>query len=468
MADVRHSLTVLLAATLLPGIGTLAGCGDSGSGTAPSGTGSFALRAHWQQAADTSADCSGFEGSDEIPAEVDAVRVWFQSTQATGDGTGACCVVVRRGTAAFDDRALVLSALRAGPATFNIQGYGPGPVPHDGAPEQCPTLSAGTNACDDPATLPAPVPTPLYGSDDVPVDIPVNARVDAGDICIRFLVKPTPTPSATATATATAIPSHTTTAVPTITPQPTATPTAVPTSTATAVPTATDSPTPTATPTATAVPTSTATAVPTATATDTPTPTATPTATETFTQTPTETPAATPTDTAPPDPTPTATATPADVTIRIGRAQGEAGSTTEVGVTLHTAGKHVLGTVNEVYFAADTPIRAKPDGTPDCAVNPELGKDLTSFAFRPPECSETACTGTRALVVGFEVNPGGAIPDGAELYRCVVTISAAAPPGTRPLRCAPPGSTDAYTFYTNPERQDLPAECIDGEIVVGP
>ena len=457
MADVRHTLNVLLASVLLPGLGVLAGCGGGGGGSASSGTGSFALRAHWQQAADTNGDCSGFEGSGDVPASVDAVRVWFRSTQATGAGTGACCVVVRRGSAAFDARALVLSALRSGPATFNIQGYGPGPVPNDGAPEQCPTLSGGTDACDDPASLPAPVPTPEYGSDDVPIDIPVNGRVDAGDICIRLLVQPTPTPSATAplpTATAT----HATTP----------TPTAPPTATATASRTATSEPTITPPPTATETARPTATAI--ATATDSPTPTATPTATASFTPTPTPTatPPATPTDTATPEPTPTATATPADVTLRIGRARGEPGSTTQVGVTLHTAGKSVLGTENELYFAADTPIRAKADGTPDCAANPELGKDLTSFAFRPPECSETACSGARALVVGFEVNPSGAIPDGAELYRCVVTISAAAPPGTRPLRCAPPGSTDAYTFYTNPERQDLPAECIDGEIVVGP
>jgi hypothetical protein len=156
------------------------------------------------------------------------------------------------------------------------------------------------------------------------------------------------------------------------------------------------------------------------------------------------------------------------VTIRLGEARGEPGSVTEVAVNLHTAGETVLGTVNEVYFAADTPIRAKADGTPDCTANPELGKDLTSFAFRPPECTDTGCTAARALVVGFEVNPNGAIADGAELYRCVVTISAAAAPGTRPLRCAPPESPEPYAFYTNPERQDLPAECIDGQIVVAP
>ncbi len=464
MVDVRQSLTVILAGVLLSGIGALTGCGGSG-GNSPSGsTGSFALRAHWQQADDTGTDCSGFEGSDDIPADVDAVRVWFRSAQPSGEGTGACCVVVRRGTAAFNARALVLDALRPGPATFNMQGYGPGPVPNDGAPEHCPTLSGGTSACDDPDSLPAPIPTPLYGSDDVPVDVPVNARVNAGDICIRLLLPPTPTPSATVTPppTATAAATTTPTATVTRTVPPTATPT--PTITATAAPTITPQPTATET----AVPTSTATTVPAATATDSPTPTATPSATASSTATHTATPQATPTDTATPEPTPTATATPADVTIRIGEARGKPGTTTQVAVTLLTAGKSVLGTVNEVYFAADTPIRAKADGSPDCAVNPELGKDLTSFAFRPPECTDSGCTATRALVVGFEVNPNGTIADGAELYRCVVAINAAAAPGARPLRCAPSQSPEPYAFYTNPERQDLPAECIDGQIVVEP
>ena len=96
-----------------------------------------------------------------------------------------------------------------------------------------------------------------------------------------------------------------------------------------------------------------------------------------------------------------------------------------------------------------------------------LGKDLTGFSFQPPNCVDTRCTGIVALVVGFNTNPNGPIPEGSMLYTCKVTIAAQATRGAKPLSCVSTmGNSDS--FYTDPSKNDLPADCTDGEIIVGP
>lgn len=131
-------------------------------------------------------------------------------------------------------------------------------------------------------------------------------------------------------------------------------------------------------------------------------------------------------------------------------------------VTLGTAGLPVIGTLNEIEFDPTTPIAVAPSGKPDCMVNSDLGKDVSDFTFLPSGCVPGAnCSRVRALVVGFNDNPFGSIPDGALLYSCNVQIAPSATTGSTTLVC-PPGSS----FYTDPNKNDFPADCTDGSITI--
>jgi hypothetical protein len=63
-------------------------------------------------------------------------------------------------------------------------------------------------------------------------------------------------------------------------------------------------------------------------------------------------------------------------------------------------------------------------GLPDCAVNPDIHKNATSFAFEPPSCTPgLTCTGVRAIVISFtDSNP---IEPGSVLYTCNFAIDSA-------------------------------------------
>ncbi len=122
----------------------------------------------------------------------------------------------------------------------------------------------------------------------------------------------------------------------------------------------------------------------------------------------------------------------AAVALNVGSASGNPGDTVTVSVTLTTsAGEQVAGTQNDIAFDADAPIGRKANGKPDCAVNPDIEKGGTSFAFRPAGCTEGTCTGIRALVLSTEDTT--AIPNGSDLYSCKVVIPASASGGAKPL-----------------------------------
>jgi hypothetical protein len=145
------------------------------------------------------------------------------------------------------------------------------------------------------------------------------------------------------------------------------------------------------------------------------------------------------------------------VTIQVGEATGAAGSTAPLSVSLSTGGVDVAGTQNDIAFPATAPIAAKANGRPDCAVNPDIMKGGTSFAFQPAGCTGTACTGVRALVLALDnVDP---ITDGATLYTCNVAIGASAT-GTLPLTCSNSGSS-------SPTGTALDTTCTNGSVVVG-
>jgi MYXO-CTERM domain-containing protein len=113
--------------------------------------------------------------------------------------------------------------------------------------------------------------------------------------------------------------------------------------------------------------------------------------------------------------------------ITVGNATGDPGATVSVSVTLSSGTAMVAGTQNDIAFSAPIAVAAKANGKPDCAVNPDIGKGATSFAFRPNGCTGTACTSVRALVLATDnVDP---IPDGSVMYTCNVAIAADAAGG---------------------------------------
>ncbi len=89
---------------------------------------------------------------------------------------------------------------------------------------------------------------------------------------------------------------------------------------------------------------------------------------------------------------------------------------------LLTGGYEIAGVQVDLEFAAGARIAAKANGMPDCAVNADIDKGATSFAFRPSGCSGVTCTGIRALVLATDnVVP---IPDGSVLFTCQIQVSA--------------------------------------------
>ncbi len=89
----------------------------------------------------------------------------------------------------------------------------------------------------------------------------------------------------------------------------------------------------------------------------------------------------------------------------------------------------VAGVQNDLDFSSG-PLRitAKPNGAPDCTVNPTIDKGSTTFAFRPPGCAGKTCTGVRAIV--FSTDNTDPVPDDSPLYTCNVAVAADAVEGT--------------------------------------
>lgn len=135
------------------------------------------------------------------------------------------------------------------------------------------------------------------------------------------------------------------------------------------------------------------------------------------------------------------------ISIDIGSATAQSGSTVPVAVTLRTMGAEVVGTQNLVTFAPPLRIAALPNGAPDCTVSPGIQKGATSFRFWPPECVGQECTSTRAFVLAFDNS--SPIPDGSVLYTCRVTVDADAAAGDYPLINSDLGASDSQGNFLN-------------------
>jgi len=147
----------------------------------------------------------------------------------------------------------------------------------------------------------------------------------------------------------------------------------------------------------------------------------------------------------------------ADANIIVGSDSGEAGATIQIPVSLDTS-TLVAGTENVIEYASPLSILARSNGRPDCAVNPDIEKGGTAFAFQPSGCTGAACTAVKALVLALDnVDP---ILTGVVMYTCMVGIATDAVDGEYPLTCTSPGASD-------PAGGALNAECTSGIVTVG-
>ena len=155
---------------------------------------------------------------------------------------------------------------------------------------------------------------------------------------------------------------------------------------------------------------------------------------------------------------PVATPTPVRPSIVINPLRGEPGQDVFIAAHLATAGATVAGTQNDIVFDSNnTPIAAFGDGTPDCAVNPDIDKTAASFAFQPPGCRGNACTSMRATI--FSADNVTPIADSAVLYTCTVSIAATAPTGVYPL------TIDGVVLST-PDGQPVPDAMVTSSAIV--
>jgi len=86
--------------------------------------------------------------------------------------------------------------------------------------------------------------------------------------------------------------------------------------------------------------------------------------------------------------------------------------------TLRWGGYHLL-----TFDAVNAPILANADGTPACAVNPDLGWRGT-FAFTSSRCGTHSCEGVSVAL--FPTDPDALVVPGSALYSCRVHISSTA------------------------------------------
>lgn len=144
--------------------------------------------------------------------------------------------------------------------------------------------------------------------------------------------------------------------------------------------------------------------------------------------------------------------------VEVGTVAGARGQVVELPVSLRTAGQAIAGA--EITLALDPlaiTVVARPNGRPDCAVNPAIDKAATQFSFHPQSCSGAQCTGITALVLALDnVTP---IPDQAVLFRCRVAIGPSAPAGLAAVTVTAAVSRD-------PNGGALPTTGSDGGIAV--
>jgi hypothetical protein len=149
------------------------------------------------------------------------------------------------------------------------------------------------------------------------------------------------------------------------------------------------------------------------------------------------------------------------VVLALSSATGRAGETVPISASLAAAGKSIAGTQNDITFDPKLLSMARPNGKPDCAANPAIGKEGTAFSFLPAGCKPGVggtCNTVRALVLSLSgVDP---ITSGSTLYTCKVQIAPHATAGTARLSLSRVG-------FSNPSGQPIDGGGGDGVITIG-
>ncbi len=148
----------------------------------------------------------------------------------------------------------------------------------------------------------------------------------------------------------------------------------------------------------------------------------------------------------------------AAVVIRLSDVAGDAGETVEIVATLDAGEELVAGVQNDIIVAPPLSFATRPNGRPDCTVEPSIEKTGTSFAFPPGTCGDEPCEVVRALVLALDnVDP---IPDSSVLYRCRLIVDPDAIDDVYPVAVVRAGASD-------PDGNALPADGLDGSVNVG-
>lgn len=114
-------------------------------------------------------------------------------------------------------------------------------------------------------------------------------------------------------------------------------------------------------------------------------------------------------------------------TIEVGSATGSPGWVVPLQVSL-SGSAGTVGTENQIAFVpSQYRIRAKADGSPDCAINPSINKANSAFGFLPFGCINDECDQVRAIVISTDNVQ--VLPDGV-LFTCQLQIGLTTPPNT--------------------------------------
>ena len=154
------------------------------------------------------------------------------------------------------------------------------------------------------------------------------------------------------------------------------------------------------------------------------------------------------------------------ISVDVGTAQGPAGTTVSFDVSLSgiSAPQSVIAFVNQIGFDAGTPIAARADGKPDCALKAGILKENTGFAFLPRNCVVgTNCTSVNALVISFNPNTTRTPLPNGPIYSCRFAIPAVAATG------ATFALTNVGATVTDPNNVDIDVTAMShsGRITVG-
>jgi hypothetical protein len=167
-----------------------------------------------------------------------------------------------------------------------------------------------------------------------------------------------------------------------------------------------------------------------------------------------------PADVPPAEATQPAACTPAELPqtpqIALGQVDANPGARIFVDVMLTTANQQIAGVQADISFPSGTHVAARPNGRPDCEVNPDINKTASSFAFVPNLCPDGSCSELRAIVWAVDnVDP---IMNGARLFSCAVMVDVDAA-GSLTL-------TGGNVVMSDPSGQRIDGVATDGIVTV--